>query len=359
MKHIICFHLLNDYSGSPKVLNTVLKGLLDKGYPVDLYTSDGGALDELLPHKNLRKISCHYHFSTNPVLTLLRFFRVQVITFILAFRYLFDRNAVFYINTVLPCGPALAGWLMRKRVIYHCHEFILKKGWTYKLLGKLMQMIATEIICVSQDQRKTIGREKGVVVIPNALPDEFSRRLSSASSLHMEQKTVLMLSSLKSYKGISEFIKLAHLLPKYHFLLVLNDTEENIFLFFKENELDSPANMSIYPRQKDVIPFYTRSSLVLNLSDKGRFIETSGLTVIEAMMAGLPVIVPTVGGISEMVRDGVNGYKIDAQNIEAITKKIDQLLSDRKEYERMHCNALKVRQQFSAACMIDSVLSLL
>lgn len=359
MKHIICFHLLNDYSGSPKVLSTVLKGLLDKGYPVDLYTSDGGALDELLPHENLRKVSCYYHFSTNPSLTLLRFFRVQIITFILAFRYLLDRNAVFYINTVLPCGPALAGWLMRKRVIYHCHEFILKKGWTYRLLGCLMRMIATEIICVSQDQRKTIKREKGVVVIPNALPDDFFNRLSSAIISQREQKTVLMLSSLKAYKGISEFIKLAHSLPKYRFLLVINDTRENISLFFRENGLDSPINMSIYPRQKDVAAFYARSSLVLNLSDKDRFIETSGLTVIEAMMAGLPVIVPTVGGISEMVRDGVNGYKIDAQNIEVITERIDQLLSDRKEYERMHSNALKIRQQFRATYMVDSVLSIL
>ena len=38
MKHIICFHLFNDYSGSPKVLKTVLEGLLRKSYRVDLVT---------------------------------------------------------------------------------------------------------------------------------------------------------------------------------------------------------------------------------------------------------------------------------------------------------------------------------
>ena len=48
MKHIICFHLFNDYSGSPKVLKTVLEGLLRKGYRVDLVTSKGGVLDELV-----------------------------------------------------------------------------------------------------------------------------------------------------------------------------------------------------------------------------------------------------------------------------------------------------------------------
>ena len=39
MKKIVCFHLLNDYSGSPKVLNLILKGLSMKGYEIDLVTS--------------------------------------------------------------------------------------------------------------------------------------------------------------------------------------------------------------------------------------------------------------------------------------------------------------------------------
>ena len=47
MKTIVCFHLFNDYSGSPKVLRMVLEGLLNKGYNVDLVSSCGGVLDEL------------------------------------------------------------------------------------------------------------------------------------------------------------------------------------------------------------------------------------------------------------------------------------------------------------------------
>mgnify|MGYP001048397109 FL=1 len=50
MKHIVCFHLFNDYSGSPKVLKMVLQGILDKGYRVDLISSKGGVLDELTGH---------------------------------------------------------------------------------------------------------------------------------------------------------------------------------------------------------------------------------------------------------------------------------------------------------------------
>ena len=69
------------------------------------------------------------------------------------------------------------------------------------------------------------------------------------------------------------------------------------------------VNLKVYARQKDVVPFYREASVVLNLSNKEQFIETFGLTALEAMVFGLPVIVPTVGGIAEMVEDGVNGWR--------------------------------------------------
>lgn len=85
MKHIVCFHLFNDYSGSPKVLKMVLEGLLKKGYQVDLVSSKGGVLDELLHYRNLSKHSYPYKFSTNPVITMLRYCLVQAYTFFYGF----------------------------------------------------------------------------------------------------------------------------------------------------------------------------------------------------------------------------------------------------------------------------------
>ena len=40
MKKVICFHLYNDYSGSPRVLSLVIRALVEKGYQVELYTSN-------------------------------------------------------------------------------------------------------------------------------------------------------------------------------------------------------------------------------------------------------------------------------------------------------------------------------
>ena len=63
---IVCFHVLNDYSGSPKVLEMVLSGLLSKGYSINLVTSKGnGALNNLQGKKNMIFYQYYYRFSQN------------------------------------------------------------------------------------------------------------------------------------------------------------------------------------------------------------------------------------------------------------------------------------------------------
>lgn len=359
MKHIVCFHLFNDYSGSPKVLKMVLEGLLEQGVEIDLVSSKGGVLDELLTYSNLHKHSYPYRFSNNPVITMLRYTAIQLYTFLLAFRWLFCKDTVFYINTLLPAGPALAGRLMGKRVVYHYHENAFVKGGFYKLLAGIMQKLAHEIICVSAYQASFLKRKKDITVVPNALPQQFTDRLVYNPNAAFERKRVLMLGSLKLYKSPLKFIELAQRLPQFSFELVVNDTQENINNFITNHSITVPSNLVIYSRQNDVVPFYNRASVVLNLSDRRVFIETFGLTALEAMSAGLPVIVPTEGGIAEMVEDGVNGYKIDVQDLEKIEAHINLLLPDRNRYQQMAANAQKYSQSFSEKSMISRIAEIL
>ena len=355
MKHIICFHLFNDYSGSPKVLKIVLEGLLKKGYQIDLITSTGGALDELLYYKNLSKYSYPYRFSNNPIVTMLRYCMVQLYTFILTFRWLFYKDVAFYINTLLPVGPALAGRIMGKRVVHHYHENAFVKGTFYKVLATIMQKLAHEIICVSEYQASFLQQKKCVITIPNALPQNFVNRLTPNFKTAFERKTILMLGSLKLYKSPLEFIELAKRLPQFVFVLVISDTKENIDIFIEKYQINVYKNLTIYPRQNDVVPFYNQASLVLNLSDKKQVVETFGLTALEAMSAGLPVIVPTEGGIAEMVVDGENGYKIDVQNLNQIAECIKTILSDETLYMELAQNALAYSKRFSEAKMVNSI----
>lgn len=360
MKQLVCFHLFNDFSGSPKVLRMVIEGLANKGIRIDVITSRGeGALSGLSKRKEVRINQYAYRFSSNGLVTMLRYSSVQLYIFLLAFRYLFSRNTIFYINTILPVGAALAGKLMGKWVVYHYHEDAGTKGAFYRFLAEIMQKLASEIICVSEYQRSFLKRKEGVYVVPNAVPKTFVEQLKVNPQEAFERKRVLMLGSLKKYKGTREFIELAANLKEYTFELVLNETAENIAAFWKESGMVKPENLTVYPRQDNVALFYNRASVVLNLSNKNIFIETFGLTALEAMSAGLPVIVPTVGGIAELVEDGVNGYRIDVQNLEKIGQTIQNILTHKELYLKLAEGAWSCSQKYCEQAMIESIENIL
>jgi glycosyltransferase involved in cell wall biosynthesis len=152
---------------------------------------------------------------------------------------------------------------------------------------------------------------------------------------------------------------LANALQLFSFELVLNDTKENIDNYVSGSNITLPGNLTIHPRQKDVTQFYNRASLVVNLSNRNLFIETFGLTALEAMTAGLPVIVPTVGGIAEMVTDGVNGYKIDVQNLKEIEETVKSVLTNKDLYLSLASNSLDSSKKYGTAHLIDSIEKIL
>lgn len=359
MKHIVCFHLFNDYSGSPKVLAMVLEGLLEKGYCIDLVTSKHGVLNDLRSKQGIKFHTYSYHFSKNPFVTLILYFYSQIYAFFFSFKFLFKKNVVFYINTILPVAPAFAAKLMGKKVVYHYHENASVKGRFYRLLAFAMQRLADEIICVSRYQRSLLPRKERVEVVYNALPLSFSRAFEADAARQKPTGSVLMLSSLKVYKGIVEFVRLAQSLPDIPFELVVNANKEDIETFWLEQDVRLPKNMTVYSRQINTVPFYKRASLVLNLSNKKKILETFGLTVLEAFIAGVPVVVPTEGGIAELVEDGWNGFKIDVQDLDKIENKIRILSTDVELYRKLSINAKKTSLKYSYENMIEEIASLL
>lgn len=371
MKRIVCFHLFNDFSGSPKVLRMVLGGLLERGewsvesgelrvecgeLRVDVVTSKGeGALSDLDGRKGVRMHRYAYRFSERTAVTMVRYIGVQLYLFFFALRYAFCKDTTFYVNTLLPVGAALAGRLTGKRVVYHYHEDAVTKGAFYLFLSRAMQVLASDIICVSAYQRSFLQRKEHVQVVPNAVPATFVARLQPDPMAAFDRQRVLLLGSLKRYKGTLEFVELARRMPEYPFELVLNETPENIAAFWRENGIRLPENLTVHPRQQDVVPFYNRATIVLNLSNKHEFVETFGMTVLEALSAGLPVIVPTVGGVAELVEDGRNGWKIDVENLDAIEAKLRALFHDRMLYCQLAEQALNTAQRFSEESMLKQI----
>ena len=360
MKKLVCFHLLNNYSGSPKVLKSVLQKMLEKGISVDLVTSGAdGALSELAKYPNIKFKTYKYRFSGNLFATSFRYARTQIYTFFYALKYTFDKDTVFYINTILPVMPAFAGKIIGKKVVYHYHENAYARGLFYRFLCSCMQILAHKIICVSNYQRSFLKRTRGVSVVSNALPDNFVCKVNFNTFDRCKNKNILLISSLKEYKGIADFFTLAGMLLQYTFTLVIGDEQSMIDRWLEHRNLRKPDNMEVYACQKDTAPFYENASIVVNLSNKLYTVETFGMTILEALSFGLPVIVPTVGGVSELVEDGMNGYKIDVQNLPEISDRITQILENTDIYEKLSKNALKIVRKYNMDEMTSKIYGLL
>lgn len=56
--------------------------------------------------------------------------------------------------------------------------------------------------------------------------------------------------------------------------------------------------------------------------------EGLGLVVLEAAAAGVPAVVSSVGGATDTVIDGVTGYHVPPGDLDALTGRLDQILSD-------------------------------
>ncbi len=360
MKKIIFIHLLNDYSGSPKVLAQVIKACQKNNYEAELYTgqNESGFLSNLTD----KHYFYFYKRFENKYLTLITYSVSQISLFFKLLKYK-NQDVIFYINTLLPFGAALAGKLLNKPVYYHIHEISLQPVVLKHFLRFIAQKTADKIIFVSQSvqQSETFLNKKQSVVF-NALNDDF---LSIASNHQYQWKqnglfNVLMVCSLKAYKGIFEFIEIAKQCQKHNnicFTLILNANSAEIDVYF--SKLEIPNNLRLISRQTDVIPYYQQSSLLLNLSRIDEWIETFGLTLIEAMAFGIPVIAPPVGGPTEIVTENKEGYLISSYETEKIANKILLLANDETLCLRLSSQARIRAKHFNQTTFENAILKVM
>ena len=351
-KHIVCFHLFNNYTGSPKVLSQVIKGLIDKGYRVDLVTNKTEGFLSNIKGVNYKYI--YYSWNKNKLITLLYFIWAQVHLFIISFFEYKKSKSIFYINTLLPFGAAIAGKILKKEVIYHVHEHYLTNGLLYSIYSFTFIKCANRVIFVSNYISNNYNIKIDSIVIYNSLDLEYEIKAEEyLKKRDKKQETILMISSLKTYKGIYQLIKLSDLTPHISFELVLSCTPKELDLFSKSNRI--PSNLKVYSCQKDLHKFYQRSIICLNLSLPNMCVETFGLTILEAMTYGIPVIIPPVGGPIELVDDGFNGFHVDSRDLILLKKRIDSLLENNELYMEFSERALIKSKEFNYKDMINKV----
>lgn len=110
------------------------------------------------------------------------------------------------------------------------------------------------------------------------------------------------------------------------------------------------------PRE-DLRPYYAAVDLIGNFYDGA---EGFGLTLVEAMSCGKPVLAHSRGGPSEIVTDGETGWLLPSASAESISQGLERAYSDRKAWQRMGA-ASRVRavSEFSQEKFVKSIVGIL
>jgi glycosyltransferase involved in cell wall biosynthesis len=247
-----------------------------------------------------------------------------------------------------------------RSVIYHLHEVSVTPAPLRWFLVGVARLTACHLIYVSDFHRHClpIGRVPATTVY-NALDEGLANRANGVSPYHPRRDgcfRVLMLASLRDYKGVPEFVALAvRFLDRQdlNFHLVANDDETAIRRYLSNKHL--PGNLNVHSRTDDPAFHYAKASLVVNLSRPDQWQETFGLTLLEAMAFGIPVIAPPVGGPLELVADGQEGFLVDSRQPELLSAKVRQLADDEALCLTMSAAALRRAAVFSRDAFVLSL----
>jgi glycogen synthase len=84
--------------------------------------------------------------------------------------------------------------------------------------------------------------------------------------------------------------------------------------------------------------------------------EELGTVLLEAMQAALPIVASNIGGIPDVIEDGVNGLLVSPGEPEALARAIDRLLADRDLARRLSEGAQERAKDYDWEVLAERVL---
>jgi glycosyltransferase involved in cell wall biosynthesis len=164
-------------------------------------------------------------------------------------------------------------------------------------------------------------------------------------------RMLLAVSRLTPQKGIDVAIRALQELPADTVLVVLGEGPERSALERLAGDLGVGERVFLPGRVPDVAAWLRRARVFVH---PARW-EGFGLGVLEAMLAGLPVVASNVSSLPELVADGTTGLLVPPDDATALAHGIAAAL---ERPELGAAGVARARQEFSVARMADRTAAL-
>jgi len=256
--------------------------------------------------------------------------------------------------------------ILRVPVIFTAHGWAFTEGknpltrYLLALAERLSAKVTEKIICVSEHDKKLalrfrVAPEQKLIVIHNGMEPTLYLNADGSKvrfelGLKEDEILITMVARFVPQKDHDTLLQALSLLPGGGFKAALvGGGEREAFFRKKVGKLGLGDNVIFLGERRDV-PQILAASDIFVLSSNWEGLPRS---IIEAMMAGLPVVATRIGGVSELVEDEVTGFLVPPKDPDALAEALQKLIADPELRRRMgEAGREKALQEFTLDRML-------
>ena len=229
---------------------------------------------------------------------------------------------------------------------------------------RLLASRTSRLIALGPVQRadllgRGIGRPDLFEIVPLGLDlDRFRSNDRGAArtqlGLPSDQTAIVMIGRLVPIKRVDRLLRafaIAHDQRADIHLYVIGDGSERMGLERQAAAAGITDAVTFLGWRTDTESWYAAADIVALSSDN----EGTPLTLIEAGAAGRPVVATAVGGVADVIRDGVTGLLIPVDDEPALAAALLRLIVDRDLAERFGRAAPAQVERFGVARLVDDL----
>jgi glycosyltransferase involved in cell wall biosynthesis len=216
---------------------------------------------------------------------------------------------------------------------------------------KLSQFLADESWILSEYLMSKYKTKNSVLVRSSSIKKED---ISLSKTINLEKISLIFVGRFAKEKNPHIPILVVKTLKEKGYNVILNligDGELKANMEELIQKLGLNENIKMFGWIKDrrkLFEILKESDILVFTSKPG---EGLGLTILEAMSQGLPVIATKCGGPEEVIEDGINGYLVDYSTDEDIVNqfvdKIEFLIKNPEIYEKISKNNIEKAKKWT------------
>ncbi|MBI1974293.1 MAG: glycosyltransferase family 4 protein [Candidatus Zambryskibacteria bacterium] len=199
---------------------------------------------------------------------------------------------------------------------------------------------AAKIQAISTFLAKWAKRDD-VLVIPNGV--DMAKFQITNDKLQKDRITLITTSRLVEKNAVGDIIEAVKFMPENIELQILGSgpLEESLKLKTKNLKLENMVKFLGNVGQEEIPRYLHQADIFIRPS----LSEGQGISFIEAMAAGLPVIATPVGGIPDFLKDKETGLFCEVSNPQSIAEQVERLIKDESLRNKIIASAKKMVEE--------------